>query len=140
MDQARTGRQALAVARGAWALGCVLAPARVGAVLGLDPGDRPALVVLRVLGARELAQTGLVAAAESADVTEVGVWVDSAHVLSMAGLAAGSVRYRRAAVTDGLITAGWAWLGRRAVRGAPAGAGRVAGTTLHPVPPAAAPR
>jgi hypothetical protein len=96
------------VARAAWGAGCLLAPAAVGRVLGLAPGDRRALLLLRTLGARDLGQAVLAATAPPPALRRLGVAVDALHASSMVALAAVSRDYRRPALTSALIATSWA--------------------------------
>jgi hypothetical protein len=105
---------AIAAVRPGWALTCAAAPAGAVRRIGLDPADRPAVAVLRVLGVRELAQLGLVAAVPRA--ARAAAWVDTVHALSMVGLAAVSPRYRRAAAVQAAVASVWALAGLRGTR------------------------
>jgi hypothetical protein len=103
----RVGAGGLALVRGGLALVQLAAPAAVGRVAGLDPGDRRALVAVRVLGARELAQSAA-AATGSPALRTAGGWVDGLHAASMVGLAAASPRYRRPALVAAALATAWA--------------------------------
>lgn len=100
------GRAGL-VARAAWGAGCLAAPAAVGRVLGLAPGDRRARLLLRLLGARDLGQAALAATAPPPALLRFGAGVDVLHAASMVALAAVSPHYRRPALTSAAIATGW---------------------------------
>jgi hypothetical protein len=118
---AAPGPMPLAAVRAGWATGCLLAPrAVVARLLDLAPDDRWALTAVRLLGARDLAQTALTAAVPAPAVRTAGVWIDSLHAASMLGLAAAGTRYRRAALINFAVAVGWVALGRRR-SGPPAG-------------------
>lgn len=93
---------------------------RLGGPLG--PG---ALRVVRVLGARQLAQAGLCVPAPTPTLLALGAGVDAAHALSMAALALAGRRWRRPAMVSGLIAAAFAVAGARAARRASAHPDRV---------------
>jgi hypothetical protein len=84
-------------------------------VLGgpLEPAARTAV---RVLGARQLAQAGLTAAAPTAPLLAAGAGTDALHALSMAVLALTDRRWRRPAVVSGLTAAAFAACGALAAR------------------------
>jgi hypothetical protein len=62
------------------------------------PADRD--WVVRLLGARQVVQHGVLLAASDRPLTYAGVAVDAVHALSMLGFAC-SPRYRRAALVSG---------------------------------------
>jgi hypothetical protein len=104
---AAVGRGVLA-ARAVWGAGCLAAPAAVGRALGLAPGDRRALLLLRVLGARDLGQAVLAATAPPPALRRLGAGVDALHAASMVALAAASRDHRRPALTSAALAAVWA--------------------------------
>jgi hypothetical protein len=106
-----SGVRALAFVRGAWGAACLVAPRRIGRAAGVGPGDRRAIIAVRVLGLRETAQAVLVGTARSPEVSAVGVWVDLVHALSMVALAGGSARYRRPALASAATAVLWGVLG-----------------------------
>ena len=69
--------------------------------------------VVRVLGARQVAQAGLTGRTPTRAVLWLGAEVDAAHAASMVGLAVCCRRYRRAALGDaavaGTLAAAGAW-------------------------------
>ena len=79
----------------------------------LDPG---AVAAVRVLGARQLAQAAVSAAAPSARLLALGAGADGAHALSMAVLALADPRWRRPAMVSGLVAAAFAAGGAVAAR------------------------
>jgi hypothetical protein len=87
----------------------------------LDPG---AVAAVRVLGARQLAQAAVGAAAPSARLLALGAGADGAHALSMAVLALAGRRWRRPAMVSGLIATAFAAGGALAARRAAAARSR----------------
>ena len=79
------------------------APAAVGRVLGLAPGDRRALLLLRVLGARDLGQAVLAGTAPPPALRRLGAGVDALHAASMVALAAVSRDHRRPAMISAAL-------------------------------------
>lgn len=122
----RAGRP-LEVARAAWGLTAVVAPALLVRGVGGVPPDRRAVVVTRVLGVRHLVQAVVSFLSPGPAVLAVGAWVDGAHSLSALGLALVDRPRARVALTDAAIAAAWGLASRRAARraGAVAVAGRV---------------
>ncbi len=90
----------------------LVAPGSTGRVWGLAP-DRHARAVVRVLGARQLAQAMFTASKPTIGVRRAGVGVDALHALSMVGLAAVDARRRRAALTDAAVASTLAVIGLR---------------------------
>ena len=70
-----------------------------------DPADRAAVVVLRVLGARHLAQVVVEALGPRPLLRYVGIATDGLHALTAIGLAALDPRWRRGALTDTAVAA-----------------------------------
>jgi hypothetical protein len=81
----------------------LLAPRRAAALWGADPGSDRTVIVARVLGARHLAQGGLLTAHPTRRVTIGSVVVDLLHGASMVLLATVSPRLRRPAATSACI-------------------------------------
>jgi hypothetical protein len=79
----------------------------------LEPAARTGV---RVLGARQLAQAGLGAAAPTPALLAAGAGADALHALSMAVLALADPRWRRPAVVSGLTAAAFAAGGALAAR------------------------
>ena len=81
-----------------------------------QPDDRPARVLVRLLGARQIVQAGLSWPAPSAPVTALGIVVDALHAATMAAMATIEPRWRRTAMLSALTAAAWAGSGLVAVR------------------------
>ena len=79
----------------------------------LDPAAR---TVVRVLGARQVAQAGLTVAVPTAPLLAAGAGIDTLHALSMAVLALADQQWRRPAVVSGLTAAAFAACGALAAR------------------------
>ena len=94
----------------------LLRPAALAARVGGVAGDRRAVAVVRVLGARHLAQgsAGLVGSGPSS--SRLGAVVDGLHAASMVGLAVLDREHRRAATTSALMALAFALAGRWAGR------------------------
>ena len=73
-----------------------------------DPADRVAVAVLRVLGARHVAQAVVEALWPQPVVRYLGTAVDGLHALTAVGLAVLNPRWRRGALTDTAIAASFA--------------------------------
>jgi hypothetical protein len=101
-------RRPALLARAGWGLSCLVAPRAVGRVLGLDPADRWAHRLLRLLGARDLGQAALPATAPPRALLRLGSAVDALHATSMYALAALRRDYRRPALTAAAIATTWA--------------------------------
>ena len=71
----------------------------------MDPAGRR---VVRVLGARQVAQAGLAVSFPDEPLLGLGAGVDAAHALSMAALALTGSRWRRPALVSGLIATAFA--------------------------------
>ena len=96
--------------RAAWGTALLAAP---GAVLrlfgGTDVGPTPRRV-LRVLGARHLAQAGA-EWAFGGRARQIGMVVDLLHATTSVGFAVVDRRWRRAALSDTAVTSGFVALG-----------------------------
>jgi hypothetical protein len=95
------------VVRACWGLALLVAP---GALLrAVERGERPvppaALVAMRVLGVRHLAQTLADVAGPWPTVGYLGAGTDGLHALTDLGLAVLAPRWRRAALVDTAIAA-----------------------------------
>jgi hypothetical protein len=101
--------------RAGWAVLLLSRPDRLLRAGGAEP--RPAAVaVVRVLGTRHLLQAAITAGLATPTVLSLGALADTAHACSCVALAAGSARWRRVALADALIEAGFAaagWSNRR---------------------------
>lgn len=104
------------IARGAWGLVLLLAPAPVLRRFHGVRVDRTSVVVARVLGARHLTQAVLSGVDPSPEVLAMGVWVDGAHGASALGLAAVDHTRARAGLLDTGLALTWAIAGHRALR------------------------
>jgi hypothetical protein len=113
MPQRRTSKRihVITVARAGWAAVLLLAPERVLAIGGQPSIPAAAVVVARVLGARQLLQSALTAAAPTGPLLSVGAAVDAVHAGTDVGLAAVSPRWRRIALIDAVIAATFAGSG-----------------------------
>jgi hypothetical protein len=100
--------QATAVARAGWACVLLLVPDRVLKTGAQPPIPAAAIAVARVLGARELGQSAVTAVAPTGLVAGLGALVDALHAFTNVGIAAMSPRWRRTALIDALIAAGFA--------------------------------
>jgi hypothetical protein len=74
--------------------------------------------MVRVLGARQLAQALATGAQPTPAVLALGAEVDAAHAASMLALGLFTRRWRQAALVDALIAAGFATAGAAAARAA----------------------
>ena len=83
------------------------------------PLDATTVRVVRVLGARQLAQAGLALAFPDEPLAGLGVGVDALHALSMVPLALATPRWRRPAMVSGLMAAAFAAAGVLAARRIP---------------------
>lgn len=109
MTSSRTTTRALTAARLGWAAVLLLAPAS-----SLRGAGVPSAAVARVLGVRHLAQALLATAAPRPVVQRGSALVDAVHTGSCLVVAAVSPRWRRAALVDAVIEAGFAGVaGRR---------------------------
>ncbi|SDB92951.1 hypothetical protein GA0111570_10988 [Raineyella antarctica] len=93
----------LEIVRAGYGLVLLVAPDAVEGRL-LEPGDRPARIALRVLGARHLLQAVLTAG-DSHKARRVGGTVDVVHALSMLALLAEPDRGRRVAAAISAVAA-----------------------------------
>ncbi len=105
--------RALAVARLGTGLAEVAGPDRVGAPLIGHAPDARERAVIRILGARHLAQF---AAAQRGHRLLGGPALDALHAASMLGLAAVSRRYRRSALVSAAGATAFAVMARAADR------------------------
>jgi hypothetical protein len=91
--------RAISVGRAVLAGVLLVRPGRVASLASFG-GRRPATWLIRVLGARMLAQSALELAEPSRRVIRLGAVVDATHAVSMLAAAARWPRYRRAALTS----------------------------------------
>jgi hypothetical protein len=83
------------------------------------PLDATTLRVVRVLGARQVAQAGLALAFPAEPLLGLGVAVDALHALSMVPLVLATPRWRRPALVSGLMATAFAVAGVLAARRVP---------------------
>ncbi len=93
------------VARACWGLALLVAPRPLLRTVARveRPVPRGAVVTMRVLGARHLAQTVVEAVGPWPTVGYLGVGTDGLHALSDVGLAVLAPRWRRGALVDTAI-------------------------------------
>lgn len=106
--------QASSVARLLWGGALALVPRPVLRRLGRPTGL--AVVTLRVLGLRHLAQAALALRRPTPLVLAAGAAADGLHALTAVGLAGLDRRQRRLALLDTAVAASWMVLGIRAAR------------------------
>ena len=94
----------------------LLWPDRSAEQLLAGPLEPAARTGVRVLGARQLAQAGLTAAAPTPALLAAGAGTDALHALSMAVLALADRRWRRPAIVSGLTATAFAAGGALAAR------------------------
>ncbi len=104
------------IARGAWGAALLLAPRTVLARVHREPADHRAVVVTRILGARQISQAILSGVHPSPEVLAMGVWVDAAHGASAVAFAVADPGRARTAVSDAAVALGWSALGYRDLR------------------------
>jgi hypothetical protein len=102
-----TRLSALTGLRIGWGAALIAAPRPLlrGLACVNDPADRVAVAVLRVLGARHVAQAAFEVLAPQPVVRYLGAAVDGLHALTAVGLAVLDPRWRRGALTDTAIAA-----------------------------------
>ena len=102
--------------RAAWGTVLLSQPRRVLALR--DTGGVPGLAVFaaRLLGARQLTQAIITALAPTPRVIRLGAAVDTLHVCTGIGLAVLVPRWRRTALADAAVAAGFAVGGQLRVR------------------------
>ncbi|MFB9358473.1 hypothetical protein [Actinoplanes nipponensis] len=111
MARRTRGFPATAAVRAGWAAALLLVPHRLLRAAGPAPVPAAAVAVARVLGARHLLQAAAGAWAPAGPVTRLGAVVDILHTGSCVAFAAVSPRWRRAALLDALVEAGFAVAG-----------------------------
>jgi hypothetical protein len=100
-----------AAVRAGWAIILLTMPERLLRAGGGGPVPAAAVAAVRVLGVRHLLQACASAALPTGSVAGLGALVDTAHAGSCVGIAAGSPRWRRAALVDVLVETGFAVVG-----------------------------
>lgn len=107
-DRAGTRIRTTAAVRAGWAVILLTMPERLLRTVGAAPISAATIAAVRMLGVRHLVQAGASAALPTRSVAGLGAVVDSLHAGSCVGLAVGSPRWRRAALADVLVEAGFA--------------------------------
>ena len=97
--------------RAGWGAVLLAAPGTVLHLVRAVRIDRRALVITRILGARQLFQALLSGIGPSPEMLAAGVWVDTVHSITAFGLAVIDRRRIRVGVVDGIVAALWAGLG-----------------------------
>jgi hypothetical protein len=94
----------------AWGAALLVSPGTVLRLFGgVDAGTAPRRV-MRVLGARHMAQAGA-EWAFGGRAREIGIAVDIVHAATDVGFSIVNPRWRRAALSDTAVTAGFVFLG-----------------------------
>jgi hypothetical protein len=106
-----SGVRATALARAGWAGVLLVVPEVVLRAGGPGPVPAAAVTVARVLAARHLAQAAASALTPTGPVAGLGAVVDTLHTGTCVALAAMSPRWRRAALLDAAVEAGFAAAG-----------------------------
>jgi hypothetical protein len=106
-----SGVRATALARAGWAGVLLVVPEVVLRAGGPGPVPAAAVTVARVLAARHLLQAAASALTPTGPVAGLGAVVDTLHAGSCVALAAMSPRWRRAALLDAAVEAGFAAAG-----------------------------
>jgi hypothetical protein len=97
--------------RAAWGAVLLVAPDVVLRLVHAVRIDRRALVVGRILGARQLIQASLSGINPSPEMLAAGAWVDAVHSMTAFGLAVVDRHRARVGVADGIVAGLWAALG-----------------------------
>lgn len=110
IDDRRAGRRirTAAAVRAGWAVVLLGFPRQLLRAGGSGPAPAAAVAAVRVLGLRHLLQAGTSAVSASGSVEGLGALIDTMHAVSCVGLAVGSSRWRRVALADVFIEAGFA--------------------------------
>lgn len=105
--------RAVELVRAGWGAALVVAPERVMESVHHIEVDTKSVVVVRILGARQLTQAVLSGVRPSSEVLAMGVWVDTVHALTAVGLAAVDRARARGGLTDAAVAGLWAAAGYR---------------------------
>lgn len=97
--------------RASWGLLLLLAPRAVLTWVHAVRIDRKALLVTRILGARQVVQALLSGTKPSPEILAAGIWVDAVHSLTALALAVADRRRVRVGLADAVVAALWAALG-----------------------------
>ena len=99
----------LTLVRAGWGTVLLAFPAEVVRVAGGEPATTSARWLARALGARDLMQAAALARRRTDPrMRELGAGIDLLHALSMAALALGSPRWRRAGVVGAGVATSFA--------------------------------
>ena len=102
--------------RAAWGTVLLSQPGRVLALCDTAGVPGPAVFAARLLGARQLTQAIITALAPTPRVIRLGAAVDTLHACTGIGLAVLVPRWRRPALADAAVAAGFAVGGQLRVR------------------------
>lgn len=102
MSTAGTAPRVFATASAATGLALLLRAERIAAAAGRRAG-RPDPRIVRVLGARQVAQAVLTLVRPTSAVLALGAAVDASHAASMVALAGASPRFRRPALASATV-------------------------------------
>ncbi|GAB1692909.1 hypothetical protein KRM28CT15_47120 [Krasilnikovia sp. M28-CT-15] len=111
MKKREWGIRASCAARAAWGAFLLDAPSMVLQAVGHHAGRRAVLVV-RVLGVRHIAQSALTAVVPNPAVVRAGAVADSLHAVSAVAVALVSENWRRTALADAAVAIAFTALGR----------------------------
>lgn len=130
-------------ARAVWGTALLVSPEAVLRAVGEHDPDPRSRAVVRVLGARHLAQAAFSGRAPGRSTLADGAWVDVVHALTSLALAAGDRPRARLALLDALIALTWGTATARAARRVPLSGGADASRrerlarAVHPLLPGA---
>src|SRR5581483_5459706 len=105
--------RAIELVRAGWGAALLLAPQHVMERVHHVDVDTKSVVVVRILGARQLTQATLSGFRPSPEVLAMGVWVDAVHALTALGLSAVDRARARGGLTDAAVAGVWAAAGYR---------------------------
>ncbi|TNM67098.1 hypothetical protein FHN55_11250 [Streptomyces sp. NP160] len=130
-------------ARATWGTALLVAPGPVLRLVGEAEPDPRSRAVVRVLGARHLAQAAFSGRAPGRATLADGAWVDVVHAVTSLALAAGDRPRARLALLDALVALTWGTATARAARRVPLVSGEPASRrerlarAVHPLLPGA---
>jgi hypothetical protein len=105
--------------RGAFGLALLIVPRRLLEDVHRVKSDRTVVAVVRVLGARHLAQAGLSGSHPSPEVLALGIWVDLAHGATAMALALADPSRVFAGLLNAAVATTWAGWGAADLRRGP---------------------
>lgn len=114
--------RAIELVRGGWGAALLVAPRPVMERVHHVQVDTKSVVVVRILGARQLTQAVLSGRQPSPEVLAMGVWVDAVHALTALALAALDRPRARGGLLDAGVAGTWAAVGYRDLLRANSGA------------------